>query len=237
MGEIFLSKTIKNYSDILEMLDDFLREPKGFWESFYENREKEIPFFKVKGPDENLVEYFETVLEPKRVLEIGCGPGRNAIFMAKKGCEVDALDISDNAIEWAKERAKVENMTINFHCKSLFDFSIEPHSYDFIYDCGMLHHLAPHRRISYLEIVKNALKPNGYFGIVCFNTDGALDTSDWEVYRAGNLKRGIGYTENRLKEIFKDDFNFVHFRRMKKVVQPDDVFGEDFLWASLMQAK
>jgi hypothetical protein len=28
-----------------------------------------------------------------------------------------------------------------------------------------------------------ALKPNGHFGLVCFNTDVAVDTSDWEVYR------------------------------------------------------
>lgn len=232
-----MSATIKNYNDLLEMLDDLLREPKEFWEGFYENRNKEIPFFKVKGPDENLVEYFEMIKDPKKVLEIGCGPGRNAIYMAKKGCNIDALDISENAIDWAKERAEEENVTINFHCTSLFDFSYEQNSYDFIYDCGMLHHLAPHRRLTYLEILKNALKPNGYFGLVCFNTDGALDTSDWEVYKAGSLKRGIGYKEERLKEIFKDNFNFVSFRKMKKIAQPNELFGEDFLWASLMQLK
>jgi cyclopropane fatty-acyl-phospholipid synthase-like methyltransferase len=80
-----LGKTIINYDDLLEMLDDFLREPKEFWESFYMDKNKEIPFFKVKGPDENLVEYMEhELIVPGRVLELGCGPGRNAIYMAKK---------------------------------------------------------------------------------------------------------------------------------------------------------
>ncbi|MBP0726395.1 class I SAM-dependent methyltransferase [Bacillus sp. RG28] len=232
-----MSATIKNYNDVLDMLDDLLREPKEFWENFYENRDKDIPFFKVKGPDENLVEFFDILNAPKKVLEIGCGPGRNAIYMSKKGCNIDALDISENAIEWAKDRAEVEKVKINFHCKSLFDFSYEPNSYDFIYDCGMLHHLAPHRRLTYLEIVKNALKPNGHFGLVCFNTNGALDTTDWEVYKSGSLKRGIGYSEERLKDIFKDDFNFINFREMKKIEQPSDVFGEDFLWVSLLQLK
>lgn len=219
------------------MLDGFMREPKAFWDDFYADRAKEIPFFKIKGPDENLVDYFNNGLAPKRVLELGCGPGRNAIYMAKNGCEVDAIDISSNAIEWAKERAREERVNIDFHCISLFDFKFKPHSYDFIYDCGLFHHLAPHRRLTYIEFLKKALKENGHFGIVCFNTDGALNTSDWEVYKEGSLKGGIGYTEERLKEVFINDFEITNFRKMKKMSQADKLFGEDFLWVSLMQIK
>lgn len=233
-----MGKTIINYDDLLEMLDDFLREPKEFWESFYMDKNKEIPFFKVKGPDENLVEYMEhELIVPGRVLELGCGPGRNAIYMAQKGYKVDAIDISENAIEWAKERANEVGLDINFLQTSLFDFNVEPNSYDFIYDCGLLHHLAPHRRLSYLEIIKKALKQDGHFGLVCFNTEGALDTSDWEIYRAGSLKRGIGYTEDRLKELFINDFKIINFRKMKRITQPNHLFGEDFLWSSIMQIK
>lgn len=232
-----MNEKILSTEDLFTMLDSMLREPKGFWEGFYEDRTKDIPFFKVQGPDENLVEYFNKGLVPKKVLELGSGPGRNAIFMAKKGCEVDALDISNNAIEWAKERSTEEKVKINFHCMSLFDFEFEPHSYDFVYDCGLLHHLAPHRRLSYIEIIKMALKKDGHFGIVCFNTDGALDTSDWDVYKEKSLKRGIGYSADRLKEVFEKDFTIKDFRRMKKIIQPAEFFGEDFLWASLMQIK
>lgn len=219
------------------MLDSLLREPKGFWDDFYNDRSKEIPFFKVKGPDENLVDYFENGLAPNRVLELGCGPGRNAIYMAKKGCKVEALDLSFNAIEWAKERSQEEGVLIDFQCVSLFDFKFQPNTYDFIYDCGLFHHLAPHRRLSYLAFIKKALKKDGYFGIVCFNTNGALNTPDWEVYREGSLKKGIGYTEYRLKEVFINDFNIINFRKMKKITPPVELFGEDFLWVSLMKVK
>ncbi len=232
-----MEKAILNYENLQEMLDGFLREPKEFWDDFYTDRTKEIPFFKIKAPDENLVEYFNNGLAPKRVLEIGCGPGRNAVYMAKEGCEVDALDLSTNAIEWAKETAREEGVNIDFHCISLFDFKFQPHSYDFIYDCGLFHHLAPHRRLTYIEMLKKALKRDGYFGIVCFNTEGALDTSDWDVYKEGSLKGGIGYTEGRLKEVFINDFNIINFRKMKKITQPDHLFGEDFLWVSLMQVR
>lgn len=236
-GGSLVEKAILNYDDLLEMLDDFLREPKEFWEHFYEDRAKEIPFFKVTGPDENLVDYFNDGLAPRKVLELGCGPGRNAIYMAKKGCKVDALDIAENAIAWAKERAIEEGVNINFHCTSLFDYEFEPHSYDFIYECGLFHHLAPHRRLTYMEIIKRALKPDGHFALVCFNTDGALATSDWDIYKEKSLKRGIGYTEERLRKIFEADFTIKEFRKMKKILQPNDVLGEDFLWTSLLQIK
>ncbi|MFJ7839194.1 class I SAM-dependent methyltransferase [Lysinibacillus sphaericus] len=42
----------------------------------------------------------------KGVLELGYGSGRNSIYMAKQGCSVSALDISEKAIIWAKEREK-----------------------------------------------------------------------------------------------------------------------------------
>ena len=110
--------------------------------------------------------------------------------MAKNDCAVNALDLSSNAIEWAKERASEDRVNIDFHCISLFDFKFKPHYYNFIYDCGLFHYLAPHRRLSYIELLKKALKANGHFDIVCFNTDGGFNTSDREVYKEGSLKGG-----------------------------------------------
>ncbi len=76
-------ETIETIDDVLNMLDQLLKENSRFeWNDFYSNREKKIPFFANK-PDENLVEYFEKgLLRKARVLELGCGPGRNAIYLA-----------------------------------------------------------------------------------------------------------------------------------------------------------
>ncbi|MCG1022858.1 class I SAM-dependent methyltransferase [Sutcliffiella horikoshii] len=232
-----MAKEIINNEDLYEMLDGFLRDPRAFWDDFYENRNKEIPFFKINGPDENLVSYIENGLSPKRVLEIGCGPGRNAIYLAKKGCVVDAIDISENALIWAKERALSEDVDINFHHSSLFEFELEPNTYDFVYDSGMFHHLAPHRRLSYIETIKKALKGGGHLGLVCFNKKGASETLDWDVYAQRSMNGGIGYSEERLKRLFQADFDILEFREMVKASQPAEVFGEEFLWTSLMRVK
>lgn len=62
------------------------------------------PFF-VDVPDENLLEWFDTgLLTPGRGLELGCGNGRNAVFLAGRGCTVDAVDFSAEALGWAREQ-------------------------------------------------------------------------------------------------------------------------------------
>lgn len=68
------------------MLDSLIKEENRFnWDNFYSDRERKVPFFENK-PDENLAEYFQTgKIEPGNVLELGCGPGRNAIYFAENG--------------------------------------------------------------------------------------------------------------------------------------------------------
>lgn len=169
------------------------------------------------------------------MLELGCGPGRNALYLAQNGFQVDAVDISNEAINWAIERADEKQVEINFICANLYELEIEPESYDLVYDSGCFHHIPPHRRKNYVELVQRALKPNGYLGMTCF-VWGRMgsEKTDWEVYRSQSMKGGLGYTEEKLRAIFKD-FALVEFRRMKKMIQPSPLFGEDFLWTGLFQ--
>nr|WP_227495905.1 class I SAM-dependent methyltransferase [Bacillus mycoides] len=219
------------------MLDSLLREPTQFWDDFYSNRGKEIPFFTNK-PDENLVSYFEKKLfNPGKVLELGCGPGRNAIYFAENGCLVDAVDLSQESIQWATERAKEKNVNVNFIHDNIFDLQIEEGIYDIVYDSGCFHHIAPHRRMSYINLVKKALKPGGYFAITCFVQGGELggaDITDWEVYRLRSLKGGLGFTDEKLRTIFKG-FSEIEIRRMKGIKQPNEVFGVPALWTALFR--
>ncbi|MEH7459965.1 SAM-dependent methyltransferase [Bacillus pseudomycoides] len=234
-----MKETISSYEDLMNMLDSLLREPTQFWDDFYFNREKGIPFFTNK-PDENLVNYFEKkLLNSGKVLELGCGPGRNAIYFAEKGCLVDAVDLSQESIQWATERAKEKNVNINFICSNIFDLQIEEGTYDIVYDSGCFHHIAPHRRMSYINLVKKALKPGGYFAITCFVQGGELggaDITDWEVYKLQSLKGGLGFTDEKLRVIFRD-FSEVEIRRMKEIKQSNKVFGVSGLWTALFMKK
>ncbi|WP_394188815.1 class I SAM-dependent methyltransferase [Paenisporosarcina quisquiliarum] len=234
-----MKETIRNNDDLLLMLDSLLREPVGFWNEFYSNREKGIPFF-VNKPDEALVSYFnEGIIKPGNVLELGSGPGRNAIYLAEKGCRVDAVDLSEESIEWAKERAKERAVEVNFIHNNIFDIQIKEGTYDIVYDSGCFHHIAPHRRSNYIELVLKALRPGGHFAITCFVEGGEFggsDITDWEVYRQRSLNGGLGFTEEKLRLIF-DSLEEIEIRRMKEARETDEVFGVSALFTALFRKK
>jgi SAM-dependent methyltransferase len=237
-----VDEEIRCMDDILRMLDSMLRDEGKWWDGFYEDPEKPIPFF-INAPDENLVEYFQSKrMTPGRALELGCGPGRNAIYMARQGCKVGAIDFSETAIQWARERAAEAGVRVNFTHGSIFEFAIEEGAYDIVYECGCLHHIPPHRRMDYVSLVMRALRPGGMFALVCFRDGcrelgGGAEISDWEVYRQRNMKGGLAYSKERLLSLFADAFEPVELRIMREIEQPGDVFGKDFLWVGLFERR
>ena len=170
-----------------------------WWDGFFADRSRDIPFF-AEWPDENLAEWFTGgLLAAGRVLELGCGNGRNAIYLARLGCAVDAVDFSARAISWAAERADRAGAAVAFQCCSIFDARLTAGSYDLVYDCGCFHHLPPHRREDYISLVARALRPGGSYGLVCFRPEGGSGYTDEQVYERGTLGGGLGYSEHRLR--------------------------------------
>jgi len=231
------SEIIKTENDILIMLDTLLeKRDSEWWNNFYSNKDKPVPFFK-NIPDENLISYFDRgLLKQGKALDIGCGKGRNSLYIAKKGFEVDAVDFSKTSIEIAKEIAKEQSIKVNFLNQSIFDFENKPESYDFIYDSGCLHHIKPHRRNQYLKIISKYLKPDGYFAMACFNLDGGKNISDYDVYRDNSMHGGMGFSEYKLKTILEPYFEMIEIRQMLES-NDEKVFGKSFLWTVLMKKK
>ncbi len=217
--------------DVLRMLDALLARD-GWWDEFFADRSRPCPFL-VEWPDENLAAWFgEGLLTAGRVLELGCGHGRNAVYLAGLGCSVDAVDSSARAIEWARERAERAGAAVDFQCCSIFDAAFPERSYDLVYDSGCFHHVPPHRRKDYVELVQRALKPGGHFGLVCFRPEGGSGYTDQQVYERASLGGGLGYTEDRLRALWDTGpFTLRMLRQMDKAREP--YFGEDFLWVLL----
>lgn len=92
-----------------------------------------------------------------------------------------------------------------------------------------------------MDLIKNALKSGGYFGLTCFAA-GDLDErngseiTDWDVYRRWSLQGGLAYSEEKLREIFKG-FEVIEIRKMEQIEQPNTMFGESFLWTALFKKK
>ncbi len=170
-----MDRHIRTVEDVLQLLDGLFApeadrwtaDAASWWDGFYADRSKPVPFFVAK-PDENLVAYLERgLLTPGRALDLGCGPGRNALHLAAAGFAVDAVDLSPAALAWAGDRAREAEADVRFLCGDAFALADTELNgpYDLIYDSGCFHHLPPHRRISYLALLDRALAPGGHFAL------------------------------------------------------------------------
>jgi SAM-dependent methyltransferase len=99
-----------------------------------------------------LVTEFTQALTPGVALDLACGPGRNAIYLAKRGWSVTAVDASSVAIDLLRR----SNASIDAHLANLVsgEFIIAPESYDLVLSCYYLQR-------SLIPAIKSALRPGG----------------------------------------------------------------------------
>ena len=110
----------------------------------------------------NKQEWFD-LLEIKdnlKVLEVGCGPGHFA-HMIKNNfptCNIFAVDLDENHINFAQKTAKNLNLDINFCTADVLELPFEDEEFDLIYSHTLVEHLPFDRLICEL---KRVLKPGG----------------------------------------------------------------------------
>lgn len=222
-------------SELAELDAMLAARESAWWDSFYRDRAKPCPFF-TASPCESLAGWVEDgLIAPGRALDLGCGSGRNAIFLARRGFSVDAVDYSKAAIAWARGRVAEAGVDVSLACRNVFELEATVASYDLVYDSGCFHHIAPHRRDRYVELVVNLLKPGAWFGLTCFRPEGGSGYSDEEVYERRSLGGGLGYTQERLREIWSQGLEVRLIRRMNEAGPESGLFGESFLWVLLAQ--
>ncbi|PRX43865.1 methyltransferase family protein [Prauserella shujinwangii] len=230
-----MDRSVRTVDDVLRLLDGLFPPQADRWDAFYGDRSRQVPFFVAK-PDENLVSYLERgLITTGRVLDLGCGPGRNAVHLARHGFEVDAVDLSPTALAWAEDRAQEAGVEVRFRRADIVDAEFTGR-YDLVYDSGCFHHLPPHRRVSYRALLDRVLAPGGLFGLACFAAgEMGSELPDAELYREGSLRGGLAYTPEELRWIFAD-LTELELRRMHDEPAESPCFGERFLWTALFRA-
>jgi len=217
------------------MLD--ARFPSASYDWMYTDRPQQASFITQNElPDENLTEFLRTCPKPARALEFGCGEGRNANFMAGQGIDVTAIDISQVAVKHARKLAKKRKVNVNFLAGDIFKAGLERQAYQFVYDCGCFHHLAPHRRLSYLGLLDHTLVPGGHFGLTCFawGENCSDEVDDWAFYDERRVD--VAFTEARLRGFFGEKFDIIYIRKYRKGV-PGTIQGLECMWACLFRKK
>jgi 2-polyprenyl-3-methyl-5-hydroxy-6-metoxy-1,4-benzoquinol methylase len=138
------------------------------WDERYEHRD--LPW-DTGVPDPHLVELVESgSLARGRVLEIGCGTGTNAIWLASRGFDVLGIDISPRAI--AQARAKLAGESARFEVRDLFDAAFSG-TFELVLDRGVLHIFdEPSTQAKFAGRVAEMLSPGGVWLSLAGSTEG-----------------------------------------------------------------
>jgi 2-polyprenyl-3-methyl-5-hydroxy-6-metoxy-1,4-benzoquinol methylase len=103
---------------------------------------------------QNLFQQFSESVPRGRALDIACGKGRNALFLAQQGFDVTAIDISPIALEVARRRAERMSLSISWQRADLEKIQLEEGCYDLVADFNYL------QRSLFPRITKS-LRPGG----------------------------------------------------------------------------
>jgi cyclopropane fatty-acyl-phospholipid synthase-like methyltransferase len=122
-----------------------------------------VPWDKPEPPPE--VVALAAELTPGRALDLGCGYGRTAIYLAQRGWQVDGIDFISHAIAEAEQRAEATGMTerTQFYVASVTDLGFLYGRYQLAIDVGCLHALSEAQQQAYRNEVARLLEPGGTY--------------------------------------------------------------------------
>lgn len=126
------------------------------------------------APEPHLVEMVgRGVITPGRALEIGCGTGTNALWLADRGFVVLGIDISPLAIAKAQEKAEAADARVEFRVLDFLSAELDEAPFDFVFDRGVLHVFdEPSQREQFARQVGRMLRAGGHWLSLAGSTEG-----------------------------------------------------------------
>ncbi len=139
-------------------------------------RNGRVPWDDPEPPPE--VQSLAATLSPGRALDLGCGPGRASIYLARLGWQVDGVDFVPEAIELAWQRAAEAGVSgVTFHLGPVTAMPQLNGPYDLALDVGCAHNFLEPELRAYQAELRRLVRPGGLY--LLFAHLGETETDHW----------------------------------------------------------
>ena len=165
-----------------------------FWEEAYQD-ENAVAFS--LEPNATLKEFEHLLGKQSKIIDVGCGEGQNAFYLAKHGyCNVDAFDLSEHGIEKLRQRSRKESILLNAFTADLTTYQFEQ-AYDMVMSFGTLHFVQKADWKAFINRAKAHTNPGGIHIMQIF-TDTVPASKDIAPFAIGLAK------DAEIKELYND---------------------------------
>jgi len=191
-------------------------------ESIYRDMDPgDIPW-NTSEPPAALVRLVETgTVAPCRTIDLGCGTGNHAIYLASWGFEVTGVDISPTAIAMARRSARENGANCSFLVADVLGaLPGMERRFSFALDWELLHHIHPGHRERYVRNVRRLLDSGGRYLSVCFSEEDPGFGGKGK-YRRTPLDTVLYFSsEEELSELFSRHFRVLELGTMEVPGRP-----------------
>ena len=174
---------VEALTDDVEWFLEFYCEPKDYFPKKYNSN----------PVHSEVLEAMES-LSPGKALDLGCGQGRNALFLAQHGFEVTAVDQNELALEILQSIVAQEDLEMTVGLYDINSANLKQ-SYDLIVSTVVLMFLQADRIPAIIRNMQDQTNPGGYNLIVC-----AMDTEDYPC----QVPFSFTFKEGELADYYKD---------------------------------
>ncbi len=135
------------------------------FEEMYEG----VPPWEINGPQSEIVHLAESGDIRSPVLDVGCGTGENALYLAKTGFEVVGIDVVAAAVERAVGKARERSLAPTFLVWDVLDLEHLERKFNTVIDSGFFHVLPDKKRPVFVTGLASVLNPGGTYLVMCFS--------------------------------------------------------------------
>ena len=127
------------------------------------------PPWEIEGPQPEIVRLAEAGGIQGVVLDVGCGTGENALYLAARGLDVWGIDFVPKAIERAREKALKRGLGVHFQVGDALKLEVLGRTFDTVIDSGLFHTFGDEERSVFVRGLARVVQPGGVGFILCFS--------------------------------------------------------------------